>query len=230
MLLLYRRCPLFPRHVQIDLHSTMLLLYRWKRFCGESQSAIYIPLCFYFIKECMMAYDGSVQHLHSTMLLLYPYRSACMRRFSMIFTFHYASTLSGNRYENFLLGFLFTFHYASTLSGRTGRNNSNSQIYIPLCFYFIQSLSDEDRTLLNLHSTMLLLYPMPDCLNTIRCPIYIPLCFYFISPSFSHFLPLSLIYIPLCFYFISAQVGTAQVGTAHLHSTMLLLYLTAHAW
>ena len=32
------------------------------------------------------------------------------------FTFHYASTLSGNRYENFLLGFLFTFHYASTLS------------------------------------------------------------------------------------------------------------------
>ena len=56
---------------------------------------------------------------------------------------------------------------------------------------------------INLHSTMLLLYP---------------------SVNFSPFSEIS-IYIPLCFYFISDPVAPAYTeGNMHLHSTLLLLY------
>ena len=55
------------------------------------------------------------------------------------FTFHYASTLSDDLPDPEPLESVFTFHYASTLSGLTG------QVYV---------------TQTNLHSTMLLLYPV----------------------------------------------------------------------
>ncbi len=77
----------------------------------------------------------------------------------------------------------------------------------------------------DLHSTMLLLYPVtvtgytalsvfiyiPLCFYFIdlsephslhHCDIYIPLCFYFIFPSLVEICFLVFIYIPLCFYFI----------------------------
>ena len=53
-----------------DLHSIMLLLYRWL-FSSLHFKIIYIPLCFYFIALTSLA-DG----------------------FASAFTFHYASTLS----------------------------------------------------------------------------------------------------------------------------------------
>ena len=82
-----------------------------RNFC-----CIYIPLCFYFI---FIRSDRlrSRFHLHSTMLLLYP----------------------APERKAVIPGYLFTFHYASTLSDiRAGNKPAGKDIYIPLCFYFIQ--------------------------------------------------------------------------------------------
>ena len=68
------------------------------------------------------------------------HRKSCMKRQVLRFTFHYASTLSVTSTSDNLRTLLFTFHYASTLSGLTKAK-----------------LLD----LANLHSTMLLLYPVP---------------------------------------------------------------------
>ena len=126
------------QHINLDLHSTMLLLYLWLVFgsiglrthlhstmlllypqcqppvIGPSEK-IYIPLCFYFINRCKWT-SGRDQHLHSTMLLLYRTRTRQKKMPGSTFTFHYASTLS---------------IWKSWLS------NSGFSIYIPLCFYFI---------------------------------------------------------------------------------------------
>ena len=119
----------------------------------------------------------------------------------------------------------FTFHYASTLS---------------------QSLSDEDRRLLNLHSTMLLLYPAviwasagkvseftfhyastlsseSDSSLSASMPIYIPLCFYFIQDEPSRRATSD----RFTFHYastLSSSKGWESVCPANLHSTMLLLY------
>ena len=143
-----------------NLHSTMLLLYRY-----EWETSVY-----------------NVSNLHSTMLLLYLTfgQSRCFR------VFHLHSTMlllyrGGIVYKKFaelylhstmLLLYLkqtgskmtfkkkFTFHYASTLSFFPPlRSVGTTTIYIPLCFYFISSAYSRQWTWINLHSTMLLLYP-----------------------------------------------------------------------
>ena len=159
------------------------------------------------------------------MLLLYPtdvvHKILCFCEF----TFHYASTLSyfeapcSSSHHNLHSTMLLLYHdFASRLTYRV-------KIYIPLCFYFIQSGNAHPRicntylhsTMLllypnnlatsfaflhHLHSTMLLLYPVQGYGKEQELCIYIPLCFYFIH-SIRHrrvrFIP---IYIPLCFYFI----------------------------
>ena len=179
MLLLYRPDQTTVTRMLYNLHSTMLLLYRiW--FQGETlKSIIYIPLCFYFIEWT---------HLHHIP--------------EQRFTFHYASTLSGgiafdegdrvHLHSTMLLlyrihhwreqkVFWFTFHYASTLSESKMTFDYNSEIYIPLCFYFIR---------------------VELCPSLASLSIYIPLCFYFIDPFFKHCAHTNAIYIPLCFYFI----------------------------
>ena len=87
----------------------------------DSQSHIYIPLCFYFIE---------------------PERSVFILRAS--FTFHYASTLSD--FKELLVEWFnsFTFHYASTLSKTLVQDCHDCDIYIPLCFYFIETLEVEN--------------------------------------------------------------------------------------
>ena len=75
------------------------------------------------------------------------------------FTFHYASTLSGQIYPVAIV--IADLHSTMLLLYRvivTSKSYENP-IYIPLCFYFIQH-----RGVLKLHSRL----------------IYIPLCFYFI--------------------------------------------------
>ena len=74
-------------------------------------------------------------------------------------------------------------------------------IYIPLCFYFIETAEHRQRPETNLHSTMLLLYQKRNTMQGSRKPIYIPLCFYFIR---NHII------------YAKHQI--------YLHSTMLLLY------
>ena len=99
--------------------------------------------------------------------------------------------------------------------------------------------------MINLYSTMLLLYHLCDDRGIDCKPIYIPLCFYFIDPVERFTLPVTSIYIPLCFYFIGDDdmwVEQTKKFTFHyastlslpdpllalkycnLHSTMLLLY------
>ena len=97
----------------------------------------------------------------------------------------------------------FTFHYASTLL----------EPGIRKCII-----------LLNLHSTMLLLYSVPDYFVEVDFFIYIPLCFYFIICLDWESNQNSQIYIPLCFYFIPNHSVMAPQFFTNLHSTMLLLY------
>ena len=54
---------------------------------------IYIPLCFYFILTEVLGIAQPIRNLHSTMLLLYPEQTEDALG-NMVFTFHYASTLS----------------------------------------------------------------------------------------------------------------------------------------
>ena len=71
MLLLYLQCLYIRPHVQSTLHSTMLLLYRIYCRVGLQYFLLYIPLCFYYIEECVFK---------------------CKTKGH--FTFHYASTIS----------------------------------------------------------------------------------------------------------------------------------------
>ena len=145
----------------LHLHSTMLLLYPFQPFCHICLFLfIYIPLCFYFIDLTTSAPS----------IFIFIYIPLCFY-FIACFPSRTSWVIS------------FTFHYASTLSQCwCKRIQDRSCIYIPLCFYFIGWCGDErDRCIVNLHSTMLLLYrfSLPQQQNS--CPIYIPLCFYFIE-------------------------------------------------
>ena len=142
---------------------------------------IYIPLCFYFIRSPALPAASPVSNLHSTMLLLYQVSLMAKGKYEYIYIplcFYFIPVPS--LYFPALV--IFTFHYASTLStvplgstlhrsnlhstmlllyqGRSGSPRPTYPIYIPLCFYFI-----DVATLYSylyppdLHSTMLLLYP-----------------------------------------------------------------------
>ena len=120
------------------LHSTMLLLYLSRIRSTQVLWNIYIPLCFYFIG-------------------LQRWLQKCFTKF----TFHYASTLSQgyfqprpvrpNLHSTMLLLYRFWIWFIWC----------NLPIYIPLCFYFILCIHLHCRNLSYLHSTMLLLYPVP---------------------------------------------------------------------
>ena len=180
MLLLYPGLTRFRRSARLHLHSTMLLLYR-RWYHGKSKVyPIYIPLCFYFIGE-RIAYIAGYFNLHSTMLLLYPIR--------LISAFR----------NSFCIYIPLCFYFILRNDTKFLRGDG---IYIPLCFYFIQkltrippslswftfhyasTLSEPPEFILTppgyLHSTMLLLYPLPFSRALVLRVIYIPLCFYFI--------------------------------------------------
>ena len=141
------------------LHSTMLLLYLIFLFKTGHIKFIYIPLCFYFIPE----------------------HDACYF-FSDLFTFHYASTLSRRLAERRSEQCI-NLHSTMLLLYQKWdwQKLRKTQIYIPLCFYFILPV---------MHPTV--------C----RKVIYIPLCFYFIDYENTVHHHKIRIYIPLCFYFI----------------------------
>ena len=116
MLLLYLLFGQAELNSSIYLHSTMLLLYRRPPLVDlRLDVLIYIPLCFYFI------------------IASHNFNSR-----SILFTFHYASTLSRTKSKLDTTLVLFTFHYASTLSfPKDYIIDRDYNIYIPLCFYFI---------------------------------------------------------------------------------------------
>src|SRR5699024_1418967 len=166
-------------HYFINLHSSMLLLYRFYCAMLKFVKINYIPLCFYFISPMHPDIVHYI-HLHSTMLLLYRMlriqtiqpdqnlHSTMLLLYLNLLKQYYARRL--NLHSTMLLLYLFrlnverfinsfTFHYASTLSlSCVLHPRSNAAIYIPLCFYFIRSHHQSYRSLAYLHSTMLLLY------------------------------------------------------------------------
>ena len=100
---------------------------------------IYIPLCFYFILPGYILARLPCANLHSTMLLLYPNNHHMYAQVLLIYI---------------PLCFYFIFLSNPTLFDIL-------LIYIPLCFYFIQSFRVSSyASSANLHSTMLLLYPV----------------------------------------------------------------------
>ena len=138
MLLLYHACGLSILVSDLHLHSTMLLLYRdwgwfsvlvykWFTFHYASTLSIldtiktryavyiYIPLCFYFIKEagCTAA---EISHLHSTMLLLY------------LLGVHPDILIRSHLHSTMLLLY----------QPEDKKPLTEERIYIPLCFYFIE--------------------------------------------------------------------------------------------
>ena len=159
MLLLYRKWNTPGYKKRCHLHSTMLLLYRFGQF-----------------RTVKIQSD-----LHSTMLLLYLIELAIPGQLDLVFTFHYASTLSQKARIRVMVPNSFTFHYASTLSG-------NRDIYrfedTEFTFHYASTLSMALNNIcfkyLDLHSTMLLLYLFRVISIGLTVGIYIPLCLYFI--------------------------------------------------
>ena len=231
---------------ETDLHSTMLLLYRWSAPLKRSAQLIYIPLCFYFISISGWKNPRRKINLHSTMLLLYQIQTL-INAAAKQFTFHYASTLSKKTQKQVCRKKRFTFHYASTLSPGARRITKEEFDLHSTMLLLYQAVSCKSQsyhfylhsTMLllyqaeiplfydrgfDLHSTMLLLYPAlkiichtigiylhstmlllyhgrnPPTYQGLR--IYIPLCFYFIQTLSMILICRKCIYIPLCFYFI----------------------------
>ena len=140
-------------------------------------------------------------NLHSTMLLLYPARS-------------WGSTAEG----------AFTFHYASTLSKSFNPPKTISNIYIPLCFYFIFSRRVYLIDPWNLHSTMLLLYLDPE-------GVLAPCALNLHSTMLLLYREFHLQGLPTTIYLHSTMLLLYRLCTLtingyefNLHSTMLLLY------
>ena len=136
----------------------MLLLYPKIYTSDHVGEKIYIPLCFYFILLTVLA-EGLT---------------------GILFTFHYASTLSKtvrerqdestDLHSTMLLLYhrqlwqtqspqVFTFHYASTLSGSSPAFlRSISNLHSTMLLLYLYSPDQLIDQYFNLHSTMLLLY------------------------------------------------------------------------
>ena len=252
----------------VYLHSTMLLLYLalivlfgigalWFTFHYASTLSacdiikylcgflIYIPLCFYFIKEV----------------------SENLRNFCCIYIplcFYFipgAGTTKSTKFFIYIplcfyfmecrlsarqVAAVFTFHYASTLSSYDPIDCVADFIYIPLCFYFIKEVSENLRNFCCIYIPLCFYFiPGAGTTKSTKFFIYIPLCFYFMecrlsarqvaavftfhyASTLSSYDPIDcvadFIYIPLCFYFILLRSAWQSLPGIYLHSTMLLLY------
>ena len=124
-------------HIDLHLHSTMLLLYP---SAHPGRGAEACPFTFHYASTLSfgkMPPAAAGEYLHSTMLLLYrvPIREHIATTIS--FTFHYASTLS----RIYFIGQDLHDHLHSTMLLLYPKMPflylNPAHIYIPLCFYFI---------------------------------------------------------------------------------------------
>ena len=190
------------RVLLLNLHSTMLLLYpaQWCFLLTASSFTFHYAST---LSSAPSRKQSRSLNLHSTMLLLYPTSTSIFPMAAVRFTFHYASTLSRPWSRERWDHCPFTFHYASTLSLlKLDPSNTVLDLHSTMLLLYRVSKDMSINANANLHSTMLLLYPDP--LPQMRLPF--------------------LIYIPLCFYFILSSPPFSITRLAHLHSTMLLLY------
>ena len=78
---------------ELNLHSTMLLLYRRRKAALRDTMNIYIPLCFYFIAG--QSSTGSwIRCIYIPLCFYFICAAGYNHRENRTFTFHYASTLS----------------------------------------------------------------------------------------------------------------------------------------
>ena len=162
---------------------------------------LYIPLCFYYIETDMEV----------------------IKSFAY-FTFHYASTISGNAKVYGNAEVYFTFHYASTISRRWHSESNSAFLYIPLCFYYIKGgvATVTAMAYFTFHYASTISWLDYGKLRGIG-QLYIPLCFYYITTS------KNAISVHLFFTFhyastISPAMLAFGATILTLHSTMLLLY------
>ena len=212
---------------------------------NDYTNRIYIPLCFYFIRYPEEEKNTCIG-IYIPLCFYFIWIGFDNHDLVSWFTFHYASTLSWtadpeklwDRYLHSTMLLLYQFAYEV-------RNNMG-EIYIPLCFYFIETqLISVGYKLIDLHSTMLLLYQIwavySVCwckftfhyastlsgIGSVRYPFHDLFTFHYastLSTKWEHTTDGSWnIYIPLCFYFIR-KLNPKCGFVLHLHSTMLLLY------
>ena len=224
----------FPRHYAgaVHLHSTMLLLYLWISPVSRFQKFIYIPLCFYFIRNdwkwiahCSLIYIPLCFYFIRV-------KEAGLSSRAIKFTFHYASTLSPDPPCLMYPQSSFTFHYASTLSDIDTLFEICS---ISFTFHYASTLSIILPSILSctldLHSTMLLLYHgLPAALDLQLCHLHSTMLLLYrgrktnrkyreqftfhyastLSSDPAARVPTAVfIYIPLCFYFIRSFLSSA---------------------
>ena len=202
-------------------------------------------LLLYRLTTCILATTGL--YLHSTMLLLYRGGTG-VEVWYYGFTFHYASTLSK---ANAAATAALTTNLHSTMlllyHRRKKSYKAEKNIYIPLCFYFIENSEDgitSERPIyiplcfyfIEEHFTrrrgalfrFTFHYASTLSNNERRYlsaffTIYIPLCFYFIDCGKQQSEEIDIIYIPLCFYFIGlciCDTGLGRTFTFHYASTL----------
>ena len=141
---------------------------------------IYIPLCFYFIAQTPVSGIRWSLYLHSIMLLLYPALVASIptpaSHLHSIMLLLYPDPI-----ENYLLLTPFTFHYASTLSGEDVMiSRSVHYLHSIMLLLYRCNRNHGCSKWCYLHSIMLLLYRRKRLTKSGWLMIYIPLCFYFI--------------------------------------------------
>ena len=169
--------------------------------------SIYIPLCFYFIWTAK-----------NTILQI------------ILFTFHYASTLSNcqnseeltllNLHSTMLLLYLKLIDFNAVLL---------VYLHSTMLLLYQGGYGQSEEDGIYLHSTMLLLYRFFVPEHTFL-PLHLHstmLLLYLKNPFITQFVVF--IYIPLCFYFIDLLNLFSSRISSHLHSTMLLLYRCSEA-
>ena len=223
----------------------MLLLYLNCEKYDSANYSIYIPLCFYFIELSEQRGADVIKftfHYASTLSIRREKEALGITPIYIPLCFYFIFSQSAGISVSYPIYIPLCFYFITKenhqfrmecyiyiplcfyfISGVPVIPIHLVQIYIPLCFYFIVVAICSLIGTLDLHSTMLLLYPDPAARVPTAVFIYIPLCFYFIKTGRCRTGKRIFIYIPLCFYFI-IQGNVVHVCENNLHSTMLLLY------
>ena len=140
---------------------------------------IYIPLCFYFIPGDQQQ-QSPCKRIYIPLCFYFIVERLYFQCPKIVFTFHYASTLSVLFFTQIKNVSKFTFHYASTLSNKYEETNgvvynlhstmlllyqvttADTVAITIFTFHYASTLSNYEENVtqsqLHLHSTMLLLY------------------------------------------------------------------------
>ena len=224
MLLLYQTPPALCYVSDRNLHSTMLLLYLYFLNGFGYDSNIYIPLCFYFISWCLLRKTGCGP-IYIPLCFYFIEPLVIQTINGVLFTFHYASTLSIYSLQSFYPSTPFTFHYASTLSYTCPTIQS---LLYKFTFHYASTLSGfvfvARPFSIYLHSTMLLLYRNDPGRVVQRCrDLHSTMLLLYRYESLVYKGKLENLHSTMLLLY-PQPCTSLRYRYLHLHSTMLLLY------